>query len=477
MPIKTNRAYLRKNLKRYFGYDQFRFGQEKVVKSVLQGRDTFVLMPTGGGKSLCFQLPALMMEGTAIVVSPLIALMKDQVYSLKSKNIRAEFINSTVPSDQRQKIIEDLKSGQLDFLYLSPERLFWDGSCFLDLLKQVKISLFVIDEAHCISRWGHNFRPDYLKLSKLRDNFKDVPVVALTATADQDTRGEIVQNLRLSNPQIFVSGFDRPNIYYHIQWSADNDQINRILLHYLKNHPDDPGVIYVFSRLRADQLTNMLTREGLLSRSYHAGLPREVRDRHQREFMENKVKRIVATTAFGMGVDKPNIRFVFHTSLPLSIEDYYQETGRAGRDGGQTTAILCWHQNQVKAMGRLMAANDKKQAEKMKTSRSQDNWQNEPIFWGNQPWSKETIGQTSEILEKQASDTTKFIEMYKLAASSKCRRQSLLRYFGEAVPGYCGHCDSCLRRANSLYYRIVSRLFSDPESSRALSPALSGGTR
>ncbi len=303
-------------LKQHFGYDQFRPGQEEIVKTIYQGRDTFVLMPTGGGKSLCFQLPALMLEGTAIVVSPLIALMKDQVSSLKAKNIKAEFINSTVPQIEKEKILNKLKAGQLDLLYLSPEKLFWDSSAFLHLLKEISISLFVIDEAHCISRWGYEFRPDYLKLARLKKHFPNIPIVALTATADKETKKDIIEKLNLQSPKIFAFGFDRPNIYYHVQSAVNDEQIMEMLEFYLQNHPDEAGVIYTFSRLRADSIAKHLNQNGFSAKPYHAGLPRETRNKHQDLFMRGKIKIITATTAFGMGVDKSDIRFIFHVDPP-----------------------------------------------------------------------------------------------------------------------------------------------------------------
>lgn len=457
-------------LKKHFGYDEFRPGQEEIVRTIYKGKDTFVLMPTGGGKSLCFQLPALMLKGTAIVISPLIALMKDQVSSLRAKNIKAEFINSTVPPIEKEKIINRLKAGQIDLLYLSPEKLFWDGSAFLYLLQEIPISLFVIDEAHCISRWGYDFRPDYLKLARLKKHFPNTPIVALTATADKKTKEEIIEKLNLGKPKVFAFGFDRPNIYYHVQPALNEEQIMEMLEFYLRNHSDETGIVYTFSRLRADLIAKHLSRLGFSAKPYHAGLSREIRDKHQNLFMKGKIKIITATTAFGMGVDKSNIRFIFHVNPPRSIEDYYQETGRAGRDGAESKAILCYTHSKIESIRNLITSDQDQEKQKIDQV---SNWQKEPVFRGNQAQPNVIRSDKAENSPNQRKrNIRKFEEMVYFCQSQECSRRILLKHFGEDFSDNCHKCGNCAKKKRKAERRFLQRIFinKNEKSRSSLSP-------
>ena len=391
-----------------FGYPAFREPQQAVIEQVTNGGDALVLMPTGGGKSLCYQIPALLREGTGIVVSPLIALMQDQVSALQMLGIRAGFLNSSLQAGEVRNTEEALLSGELDLLYLAPERL--NQLRTLDLLSQCQISLFAIDEAHCVSQWGHDFRVDYLQLNILAERFPDVPRIALTATADARTREEIVERLALKNARTFVRGFDRPNIYYHI---AEKKQAKNQLLQFLHNqHRDDAGIVYCLSRAKVESTAAWLSEEGYQALPYHAGMSGEARAQHQKRFLSEDGIIIVATIAFGMGIDKPDVRFVAHLDLPKSVEAYYQETGRAGRDGEPATA-----------------------------------W----MVYGLQ----DAIKLRQMLDSSTADDEHKRIERHKLEAMlglcevTGCRRQVLLNYFGDTLQEPCGNCDSCLNPAET----------------------------
>ena len=390
-------------LKHYFGYDAFRFHQEQAVHQVLQGKDTFVLMPTGGGKSLCYQVPALVLEGTAVVVSPLIALMKDQVDALRANGITAAYLNSTVTAAEQQNIFRALQTGHLKLLYVAPEKLTSDSGAFLNFLSQLKISLFAVDEAHCISHWGHDFRPDYLVLNTLKERFPQTPIIALTASADEITRNDIVKQLQLQQPKVLVASFNRANISYFVQ---PKKQTLISILHYLREHPTESGIIYCLSRKATESMAESLRMNGILAAYYHAGMEQAERAKAQDDFIKDKIRVMVATIAFGMGIDKSNVRFVIHADLPKNIESYYQETGRAGRDGLPSEAILFYSRADLLKL-KSFAFN-------------------------------ETNEEQRELMEKKLDQMAAFAE------SQRCRRQYLMNYFGEAHAGNCGTCDYCL---------------------------------
>ncbi len=390
-------------LHRVFGYREFRGPQRAIIDQVLAGHNVLVLMPTGGGKSLCYQIPGLMLPGVAVVISPLIALMQDQVDALRQLGVRAGFLNSSLSPDRQRAVVAALHDNELDLLYVAPERLLQPST--MELLRQVKPALFAIDEAHCVSQWGHDFRADYLQLSVLQQVFPEVPRVALTATADVTTRQEIVERLGLDPDRQFVSGFDRPNIQYRITQKQNPRQQ---LLRFLKReHPNDAGIVYCLSRRKVEDTADWLTAQGFRALPYHAGLGPDVRQRHQQRFLREEGVTIVATIAFGMGIDKPDVRFIVHLDLPKSIEAYYQETGRAGRDGEPATAWMVYGLQDVIKLRQMM---DESQ--------------------GNETFKR--------------SERRKLDAMLGLCEISSCRRQALLEYFGEQLETPCGNCDACL---------------------------------
>lgn len=388
-------------LNRVFGYPAFRGEQAAIVDTLVAGDDALVLMPTGGGKSLCFQIPALLREGCAVVVSPLIALMQDQVAALKELGIAAEFLNSSLDNTTAMQVERDFMAGNLKLLYVAPERLLTPR--FQSLLEQSRIALFAIDEAHCVSQWGHDFRPEYLGLSTLHERFPHVPRIALTATADTATRAEILTRLDLSAARVFVASFDRPNIRYRI---AEKSEPRRQLLDFLAEHKGEAGIVYCSTRKKVEETAEALKQAGVTALPYHGGMDNETRRRHQERFLREDGVVMVATLAFGMGIDKPDVRFVAHLDLPRSVEGYYQETGRAGRDGEPAEAWMAWGLQDV-------------------------------------------VTQRRFIDEGEAEDTHKRIGHAKLDAlvglceAANCRRVALLSYFGEASQP-CGNCDVCL---------------------------------
>lgn len=400
-------------LKNYFGYDGFRAQQRDIIETVVGDRDAFVLMPTGGGKSLCYQIPALMKPGLTVVVSPLIALMKDQVDALRANGIAADFLNSSMSFVDQQRSMNRINSGETRLLYVAPERFNGKDSMFNSMLKNASISLFAIDEAHCVSHWGHDFRPDYLALSNLKKQYPDVPVIALTASADETTRKDIVEKLRLQNPEVFISSFNRANIRYEVR--QPEDQMGE-LLDFLDEMKGESGIIYTLKRSQTESTAEALREQGINALAYHAGLPREKRNKHQELFLKDEASVIVATIAFGMGIDKSNVRFVVHMNMPKNIESYYQETGRAGRDGLPSTALLFLNYGDLSTL-RYFATID-----------------------GNQ---KQT-----EIMTRKLDQMVEFCETH------QCRRQYLMNYFGEAHPNSCGNCDACLGEFDEVDYTV-----------------------
>ncbi len=390
-------------LKSVFGYDDFRGQQKDIIDQVIAGQDALVLMPTGGGKSLCYQIPAIIRSGVGIVISPLIALMQDQVSALHLLGVKAAFLNSTLSMDEARLVEHQLEMGELDLLYIAPERLTsqWTQSLF----QRINIALFAIDEAHCVSQWGHDFRADYLQLSLLHENFPDIPRIALTATADEKTREEIIKRLALDQAGSFISGFDRPNIRYRI---VQKQNAKQQLLHFIRaEHSGDAGIVYCLSRKKVEATAKWLTEKGINALPYHARLPNEVKQQNQHRFLMEEGIVIVATIAFGMGIDKPNVRFVAHLDLPKSIEGYYQETGRAGRDGEHANAWMAYGLQDVITLRQMLA------------------------------------NSTADESHKRV-EFHKLESMLALCELVSCRRQALLAYFGDDLKQGCGNCDTCL---------------------------------
>ena len=396
VPVKLLTA-----LKTHFGYSEFKPLQEQIIQHILSKQDCLVIMPTGGGKSICYQLPAVVSDGVAIVISPLIALMKDQVDALRLNGIEAEYLNSTQTAREQNAVMQHVVDGKTKLLYIAPERLFNDYSWFIDWLRKLNVSLFAIDEAHCISQWGHDFRPEYRQLAELKKRLPKVSLVALTATADELTRKDIGKQLDLKG-DTYLASFNRPNIRYHVTTKI---RVKERLLEYLTQRKGESGIIYCLSRKSTESLAEFLQINGFLALPYHAGLDKDVRHHHQDLFAKDKAPIIVATIAFGMGIDKSNVRFVIHTDLPKNIESYYQETGRAGRDGLPSEAILFYGYGDYMKLQDFCVVEDDPE-------------------------------QTRIMLDKLQ-------RMLTYAQSSKCRRQFLLNYFGEDHPGRCDGCDNC----------------------------------
>ncbi|MGZ5303507.1 MAG: DNA helicase RecQ [Bacteroidia bacterium] len=398
-PANTQKLTPETALKQYFGYDKFRPMQRDIIQAVVDIKDVLVLMPTGGGKSVCYQVPAVVLDGITIVVSPLIALMKDQVEALRVNGIEAAFINSSQTSKQQIEIERKCQSGELKLIYVSPEKLFSDG--FQWLMQRMKISLFAIDEAHCISFWGHDFRPEYTQLKKIKQKFPQVPIIALTATADRITRRDIISQLALPNPEVFIASFDRPNLSLAVKPGLKRmKQIEA----FLDEHPNEPGIIYCLSRKTTESIAEKLQNLGYSAKAYHAGLPNEVRAFTQDAFLKDDIQIVCATIAFGMGIDKSNVRWVLHHNLPKNIESYYQEIGRAGRDGAPAETVLFYTFSDV-AMQQSMLAE---------------------------------LPQTQRELQE-----AKLERLQQYAEAVFCRRKVLLSYFNEDYNQECGNCDNC----------------------------------
>ena len=403
--MTADSATLHKKLKTFFGYDTFKGDQEQIINHLLSGGDSFVLMPTGGGKSLCYQLPALLMEGTAIVISPLIALMKNQVDAIRGfqegESGIAHFLNSSLNRQQAAEVREDLLRGITKLLYVAPESLTKEEN--IALLKEIKISFYAVDEAHCISEWGHDFRPEYRRIRSIIEEIQPAPVMALTATATPKVQSDILKNLRIQDARVFKSSFNRPNLYYEVR---DKNEPEKDIIRHIRQNPGKSGIIYCLSRKKVEELAQLLCINGIRALPYHAGLDAKTRAENQDKFLSEEIDVIVATIAFGMGIDKPDVRFVIHYDIPKSIEGYYQETGRAGRDGKEGTCITFYSYKDIRKLEKFM--------------------QGKPV-------SEQEIGK--QLLAETAA----------YAESSQCRRKLLLNYFGEDYPAdNCCNCDNCL---------------------------------
>ena len=401
----TENINLAAQLKKYYGFDTFKGNQEAIIRNILAGKDTFVLMPTGGGKSLCYQLPSLLMEGTAIVISPLIALMKNQVDAMRNYSDEdgvAHFINSSLTKSAIDQVKSDILAGKTKLLYVAPESLTKEEN--VDFLKHVKISFYAVDEAHCISEWGHDFRPEYRRIRPIINEIGKAPVIALTATATPKVKMDIQKNLGMNGAVEFKSSFNRPNLYYEVRSKTNN--IDKDIIRFIKQNPDKSGIIYCLSRKKVEELAEILQANGIKARPYHAGMDSAARNANQDAFLKEDIDVIVATIAFGMGIDKPDVRFVIHYDMPKSLEGYYQETGRAGRDGGEGQCITFYSNKDLQKLEKFM--------------------QGKPV-------SEQEIGK--QLLLETAA----------YAESSLCRRKVLLHYFGEEyTEDNCGNCDNCL---------------------------------
>ena len=405
MPMPIDTKTLHSKLKEFFGFDSFKGDQEKIISHLVSGKDAFVLMPTGGGKSLCYQLPALVMEGTAIVISPLIALMKNQVDAIRGfvagDDGIAHFLNSSLSKTQINEVREDLLSGVTKLLYVAPESLGKQEN--IDILKEIRISFYAVDEAHCISEWGHDFRPEYRRIREIIDGICKAPVIALTATATPKVQSDILKNLGIQNAAVFKSSFNRPNLYYEVR---DKSDPKKDIIRFIRQNPGKSGIIYCLSRKKVEELAELLNINGIKALPYHAGLDAKTRAENQDKFLMEEIDVIVATIAFGMGIDKPDVRFVIHYDIPKSLEGYYQETGRAGRDGGEGKCIVYYSYKDIQKLEKFM--------------------QGKPV-------SEQEIGK--QLL----------LETVAYAESNQCRRKLLLNYFGEDYPqDNCGACDNCL---------------------------------
>jgi ATP-dependent DNA helicase RecQ len=399
--MRTNTETLSTLLKRHFGYDSFRPLQEDIIGDILAGRDVFALLPTGGGKSLCFQLPALVKEGLTVVISPLIALMKDQVDALTVNGIAATFLNSSLDAEEARARWRGLHEGKYRLLYVAPERLMLGD--FLEQLGKWNVNLLAVDEAHCISEWGHDFRPEYRKLAGLRDAFPTTPILALTATATEHVREDIVRILRLNDARRYVASFNRPNLMYRV---VPKQNAHAQILNFIRARPDESGIIYCFSRQSAEDLADRLKKDGVAAKPYHAGLANTTRAKNQEHFIRDTTQVICATIAFGMGINKSNVRFVIHHDIPKNVEGYYQETGRAGRDGLPSECLLLFNPGDAQKQSRFI---------EMKSDPKEQS-----------------------VARRQLKDIVSFAE------TIDCRRAFLLNYFGETHPGACGTCDNCL---------------------------------
>jgi ATP-dependent DNA helicase RecQ len=423
-------------LKQYFGYDTLRPSQSPVIESILAGNDTLAIMPTGGGKSLCYQLPAILSSGLTVVVSPLIALMHDQVESLTKNGVKSLYFNSSQSSVDQQNVWAQLNTikeythtnheDSIKMIYTSPERLLANNCEFLKYLQGLPISIFAIDEAHCVSSWGHDFRPEYSQLSQIKTLFPTTPIIALTATADELTRKDILQKLNLTNPKTFLSSFDRPNIYYRVESKSEPyDQLKQ----FIHEWPDQPGIVYCLSRKSTEEVAQKLTKLGIPALPYHASLAKPLKDKAYKLFMEDKVQVIVATIAFGMGIDKPNVRFVVHWNLPKNIESYYQETGRAGRDGLPSEALLLYNASDAFTLRKFID------------------------FDTNPP--QNISLEDSKIFKTIQHD--KLDRLLEFCQTGHCRRRVLLQYFQETLVQDCGNCDNCSHPRDKIDGTVVAQ--------------------